>query len=113
MRKFLTVIVATIFIASLSSCGGSGSRSTKEDLQGKWEITTAIGSSSAMNIGTIYTFTDDQMSTGIAEGKFTATDSTILWNVGEIEMNYNYHFDGEFLIIEPNGSGQIFTLEYK
>jgi len=121
MRKLVNLFFGLTLVVLISSCGSGNSVDNSlppaERLQGEWEIVKAEGSSSGMNEGTIYSFEKDVMITGKGgsetKGNFIATDSTIIWEIGNMEMNYGFHFDGNNLIIEPLNSGQILTMEKK
>jgi len=120
MKKAINLLLALGFFIALMSCGNNSlaedSRSPKERLQGTWEVTQAEGAMSELNVGTTYIFDDPTMTTenGLEiSGELQASDSTILWKLETMEMNYSYHFDGNQLIIEPLNSGQVLTLTRK
>ncbi|MBN2668001.1 MAG: hypothetical protein JXR60_02130 [Bacteroidales bacterium] len=90
------------------------SLSPNERIQGSWEVIGATGAMSDLNKGTRYIFQGQDLTTsnGIEiKGQFKVNDSTIIWVLPNMEMNYTYRFEGEQLIIEPLNSGQILTLE--
>lgn len=97
----------------------SNSGAAQDKLDGKWKVTTATGDMASLNEGTPYTFVGkSKLTTGSGilanSGDITAiTDTT--FSVKFVGMsnasNYNYHFDGAKLVIEPQGSNQVLTLE--
>lgn len=120
MKKAINLVMALGLFIAMMSCGNSpvveDTRAPKERLQGSWEVTQAEGAMSELNVGTTYIFDKTKMTTenGLEiSGELQATDSTILWKLETMEMNYSYHFDGNQLIIEPLNSGQVLTLTRK
>lgn len=93
--------------------------SPKERLDGKWKIVKATGEFASMNEGTLYTFEGtEKLNTklGIIESKgkiVNIDDATfaVLFEGMQNNSNFSYHFEGDKLILEPQNSGQIFTLE--
>lgn len=113
MKDIFKILVVVISILTIYSCGSGvdSSLAPKDRIEGEWVITQAEGSMSEMNMGTIYTFENGIMTTGgAATGKYTATDSTIVWDLISMEMNYNFHFEDNVLVLELN-SGQALYLE--
>lgn len=112
-----------------SSCGNNKTNDTKSDkeatvspkerLDGQWKIVKATGEFASMNEGTMYTFEGtEKLSTklGIIESKgkiVNIDDNTfaVLFEGMQNNSNFSYHFEGENLILEPQNSGQVFTLE--
>ncbi len=131
MKTSKLIFTAMILISILSSSCGSDKKandnkndepataSPKERVDGKWKIVKATGEFASMNIGTTYTFEGtEKLSTklGIIESKgkiVNIDDSTfaVLFEGMQNNSNFSYHFEGENLILEPQNSGQIFTLE--
>jgi hypothetical protein len=102
------------------SCGNSSTKevdislSPKERIQGVWEVVDASGELSALNKGTMYIFENNLMTTanGIeVTGTFELTENHIKWVLTNMEMNYNYYYDANVLVLEPLNSGQIFRLK--
>ena len=96
----------------------SASTASQVTLDGTWKVTSATGDMASLNEGTKYIFSGDSLTTklGIIETKGTITakdDSslTVKFEGMSSESHYNYHFDGSKLVIEPQGSGQVLTLE--
>jgi len=97
----------------------SNSGAAQDKLDGKWKVTSATGDMASLNEGTPYTFVGkSKLTTGSGilanSGDITAiTDTT--FSVKFVGMsnasNYNYHFDGAKLVIEPQCSNQVLTLE--
>lgn len=124
MKKSLSVLFAVIVMAGLVvACGGIGKKSEenkapKERIIGQWEIIEASGAMSELNIGVIYTFTEDgtfKMKSGFESvGKITFLDDNgfkVFYESIDAEFVYAYKFEGENLIIEIDGSDQKFTLK--
>lgn len=119
-RLFQLLMGLSLFMLFAMSCENTASvndtRAPKEKLQGNWEVVKANGALDDINIGTEYLFEGNKMATSNGfeiSGELLATDSTILWKLETMEMNYSYHFDGNQLIIEPLNSGQVLTLTRK
>ena len=97
----------------------NNSGAAQDKLDGKWKVTTATGDMASLNEGTPYTFVGkSKLTTGSGilanSGDITAiTDTTfsVMFAGMSNASNYNYHFDGAKLVIEPQGSNQVLTLE--
>jgi len=97
----------------------SNSGAAQDKLDGKWKVTSATGDMASLNEGTPYTFVGkSKLTTGSGilanSGDITAiTDTTfsVMFAGMSNASNYNYHFDGAKLVIEPQGSNQVLTLE--
>jgi len=113
MKNVLKLSTLVFIITIMFACGSSDNSNLppQERIQGEWEIYDAEGTMSDLNKGTIYNFEGNIMTTGgVATGEFIISDSTIVWNVGTIQMNYDYHFEDENLVLELN-SGQVLYLK--
>ena len=113
MKNFVKISILVAVFITIFSCGTSTNSNLppKDRIQGEWEIFEAEGAASNLNIGTIYTFENDIMTTGgVATGKFTISDSLIVWDLGSMQMNYVYHFEDNILVLELN-SGQKLLLK--
>lgn len=108
----LSSFIAFVFLVSCSNSVNS-SLPPSQRLQGLWIIVEAEGSMAELNHGTTYLWEGTTMTTSKNDfevtGEYSATDSTITWKAGTIEMNYNYHFEENDLIIEL-GLDQKFVL---
>lgn len=127
MKTKNTILVfSTLLFFGFSSCSNSKNKEEKEQtpqerLDGKWKIIHAEGAFAEINIGTLYIFEGTSKLTtkaGIIESKGTIseiseTDFTVKFEGMQNDFNYKYHFENEFLIIEPLNSGQKFKLEKK
>lgn len=130
MKAPKLIYTAMILVTILaSSCGNNKTNDTKSDkeatvspkerLDGQWKIVKATGEFASMNEGTMYTFEGtEKLSTklGIIESKgkiVNIDDNTfaVLFEGMQNNSNFSYHFEGENLILEPQNSGQVFTLE--
>ena len=114
MKNLLKLSILVFFITAMFSCGSSVNNNLppQERLQGEWEITEAEGPSSDLNIGTIYTFKDNVMTTGgAASGRFTISDSLIVWDLGSMQMNYVFHFEENTLVLELNSGQKLFLVK--
>jgi len=91
----------------------------QDKLDGNWKIIKATGDFASLNEGILYTFVGkSKLTTGsgilASSGDITVISDTsfsVLFAGMSIESNYNYRFDGANLIIEPQGSNQVLTLE--
>lgn len=117
MKKLINLVLSAAFILTIISCGSSSVDSSlppSKRIQGTWKIVKAEGSMAEMNKGTVYKWDGTTMSTNKNDfettGSFTATDSTIVWDIKIMEMNYNYHFEENTLVINLGGD-QKFYLE--
>lgn len=86
-------------------------------LEGAWIIKRAAGIADSMNIGTVYTFSGNKLSFGkdgfVNPGATEVTDSTFSFQAdgNEYKFMYNYHFEGDTLVVEMQKSnGQIFHM---
>lgn len=125
MKKTISIIITTIVLTSFfMACGGGTKTEDKEQtavekLDGKWKIVEATGEWAELNVGTVYTFGDDDAfstSAGISvsHGTITAKDDksfTVKFDGLQSDFVYEYSFDGENMIIELGSSDQVFTLE--
>ncbi len=124
MKKSISIIIATIVLTSFFvACGGTKTEDKEqtpvEKLSGKWIIVEATGEWAELNIGTMYTFGDDDAfstSAGISvsNGTITAKDDksfTVKFDGLQNDFVYKYSFDSENMIIEAGSSDQVFTLE--
>lgn len=128
----VTVALSLLFI----SCGGSDKKQDdpakdtagtkkKDDaatgsptkLEGAWIIKRAAGIADSMNIGTVYTFSGNKLSFGkdgfVNPGATEVTDSTFSFQAdgNEYKFMYNYHFEGDTLVVEMQKSnGQVFHM---
>ncbi|MDW8296101.1 MAG: hypothetical protein RMJ97_04375 [Raineya sp.] len=102
------------------SAGSSDVKTEKSDSKpankfvGKWEIVQAEGDLAEMNKGTIYNFTEDEMSTSMARGKYTISGDTLIVNFEglQVPFKYIYKWEGEKLKLDVlNSGGQKFVLE--
>ncbi|MCS6795340.1 MAG: hypothetical protein NZ516_05220 [Raineya sp.] len=102
------------------SAGSSDAKTEKSDSKpankfvGKWEIVQAEGDLAEMNKGTIYNFTEDEMSTSMARGKYTISGDTLIVNFEglQVPFKYIYKWEGEKLKLDVlNSGGQKFVLE--
>ncbi|MBL7732967.1 MAG: hypothetical protein JNM88_17480, partial [Chitinophagaceae bacterium] len=71
----------------------------------------------SMNIGTVYTFSGNKLSFGkdgfVNPGATEVTDSTFSFQAdgNEYKFMYNYHFEGDTLVVEMQKSnGQVFHM---
>jgi hypothetical protein len=86
----------------------------KDRILGTWEVVKAEGVMDDLNVGTNYIFDGTKMTTSKGfeiTGELIASDSTILWKLENMEMNYTYQFESNTLIIYPLNSGQKLYLE--
>lgn len=126
MKHKTTFFAAVILFSMLAfSCGNEKKTeeqikvSPQEKLDGVWKIVNATGEFAEINKGTVYTFEGTQKLTtklGIIESKgaiktMSDTSFSVLFEGMQNNSNYSYHFENEKLIIEPQNSGQVFTLE--
>lgn len=92
---------------------------TPGKLDGAWEIKRAEGSMADMNIGTVYEFRGNKLSFG--QGSFTnpgsteITDTTFSFQAegNEYKFMYDYHFNGDTLVVKMQKSDQTFHLVKK
>lgn len=135
MKPVKTAMVFVLSASLLIACGGSDKKEgDKEDgkattettitdkgsaskLEGAWEIKRAEGSMESANLGTVYEFKGNKLTFG--KGGFTnpgtteITDSTFSFQAdgNEYKFMYNYHFNGDTLVVEmQNSNGQIFHM---
>ncbi len=119
MRKVINLIIVAYIAVLTMSCSNSSvdnSLPAKDRLQGTWEVVKAEGEMADLNVGANYIFEGTKMTTEKGfevSGELIATDSTIIWKLENMEMNYTYKFDGNTLVIEPLNSGQKLYLEKK
>ncbi len=110
----LFYLTFALCVLSFTSCQDKSSLPPSERLEGDWIITKTNGDPDDINLGTLYSFHDNKMSTSKndfeVKGDYTATDSTITWQLEDFEMNYSYHFNDDLLHISLSG-GQEFDLE--
>lgn len=118
MNRTINLIIIAFFLSITMSCDNhskvDSSLAPKDRIQGTWEIVKAEGVFDEINIGTNYIFDGTKMSTSKGfdiTGELIASDSTILWKLENMEMNYNYYFEDNILVIEPLNSGQKLYLE--
>lgn len=124
MKNSIKIIIAAVLLTGLFvACSGKKTenkeQTPQEKLSGQWEIVSAKGELSEMNIGTVYTFGENSaFSTklGIIEskGKISKIDDksfSVKFDEYQNEFNYKYSFDADKLIIEIANSNQVFTLE--
>ena len=108
MKNLLKLSSLVFIITIMFSCTSSDNSKLppQERIQGEWEIVNAEGAMSELNIGTIYTFKENIMTTGgAATGEFSISDSLITWDLGNMQMRYVFHFEDNTLVLELN-SGQ-------
>lgn len=133
--NWLKQVPAIFCIAILiSACGGKDKKSesgpknesisatnpSAGKLDGSWEIMRAEGQMADLNVGTVYEFKGDKLSFGKGgfknPGSTVITDSTFSFQAdgNELKFMYNYHFNGDTLVVEVQGSnGQIFHMVKK
>lgn len=110
MKKIISIIIISIVMTACT-------KNSKPTLAGDWEIVKAEGTFAEDNLGTHYIFEKEQFT--MAKGDFKnpaktiITDSTFTWDNGSMVSEFNYHFDGDKLMVSPKGSDQVFTLEKK
>ncbi len=83
---------------------------------GEWEIIEAEGDMASLNKGVVYTFTNDEMSTSMAKGKYSISGDTLIVNFEGLQAPFKYMFkwEGEKLKLDVlNSGGQKFLLEKK
>ncbi|GAB4123858.1 MAG: hypothetical protein OHK0045_03930 [Raineya sp.] len=83
---------------------------------GSWEIIEAQGDMAELNKGVIYTFTNDEMSTSMAKGKYSLSGDTLIVNFEGLQQPFKYivGWDGEKMKLDLLSSGgQKFVLEKK
>ncbi len=81
---------------------------------GKWEIVQAEGDMAELNKGTVYNFTETEMSTSMAKGKYSISGDTLIVNFEGMQAPFKYLFkwEGEKLKLDVlNSGGQKFLLE--
>ncbi|MFA7314786.1 MAG: hypothetical protein WC025_02535 [Candidatus Magasanikbacteria bacterium] len=92
---------------------------SQDKLDGKWKVTTATGDLAIYNKGVLYAF-DGKAKLTVGSGALvnsgditaiTDTSFSVQFTGMTTTSNYNYHFDGANLVIEPQGSNQVLTLE--
>jgi len=132
MRKITLSMTMLMVLCAFIACGGKdkkdadkkeGETTTEKTstdsgpatkLEGAWEIKRAIGSSGAidsMNIGTVYEFKGNKLTFGQGSfqnpGTTIITDSTFSFQAdgNELKFGYHYHFNGDTLVVEMDGSG--------
>ncbi len=135
MKSVKTIFAILLSGSLLTACGGSDKKegdteegkttteTTTSDngpaskLEGAWEIKRAEGSMESANLGTVYEFKGNKLSFG--KGGFTnpgnteVTDSTFSFQAegNDYKFMYNYHFNGDTLVVEmQNSNGQIFHM---
>lgn len=117
MKKLVNLFLSATIALAFVSCGSGVDSSIPpaERIHGAWKIVKAEGSMAELNEGTVYKWAGNMMTTSKNDfdvtGEYLATDSTILWKAGTIEMNYGYHFEDNKLVIELTGGDQKFFLE--
>ncbi len=136
--RLLNTTMAILFAASLlTACGdkdkkdgnnkdaGTKTETTTGDyssfgkLEGAWEIKRAEGSMSSMNVGTVYTFKRSKLTLGKEgfnnPGSTVITDSTFSFQAdgNEYKFMYDYHFNGDTLVVSMQTSGQLFHMVKK
>ncbi len=136
MQYIKSILALIISAAIFISCGGdskkeasgekaqqpSGENSPKgtgiaSKLEGAWEIKRAEGMMSETNVGTVYEFQGNKLSFGKGDyknpGTTVVTDSTFSFQAdgNELVFMYDYHFNGDTLVVEMQKSGgQIFHM---
>lgn len=134
----LSFFAAAILIAAGFSCSNNGKKDTPttspdvqnetkttsagapSKLEGTWIIRRAEGSMAEMNTGTEYQFSGNKLSFGkdgyLNPGHSEITDSTFSFQAdgNEYRFMYDYHFNGDTLVISMQKSGgQVFHLVKK
>ena len=133
MKQFLALTFSALTIIS---CGGDSKKEENKDkpdkpaeevatatngsaskLEGAWEIKRAEGMMPEANVGTVYEFSGNKLSFGKGEyknpGTTIVTDSTFSFQAdgNELVFMYDYHFNGDTLVVEMQKSGgQIFHM---
>lgn len=116
MSVFLKIYILSIIF--LISCNSSNMKDSnpKERIQGQWKVVEAEGAFAEENIGTNYIFEGNVMKTSSDAGGFEITgamqlsDTSVVWTLENMEMNYLYRFEDDKLVLELN-SGQVLKLK--
>lgn len=119
LQMLAIATIAIVFVSCGNSTSSNNAGTPQEKLDGEWKIIKATGDYASTNEGTMYIFEGvSKLTTKLGiiktEGNITQiSDSTIAVKFQGLQndFNYNYHFEGQSLIIEPLNSGQVFTLE--
>ena len=83
---------------------------------GSWEIIEAQGDMAELNKGVVYTFTNEEMSTSMAKGKYSISGDTLIVNFEGLQQPFKYivGWEGEKMKLDVLNSGeQKFVLEKK
>jgi len=119
MRKVINLIIVAYIAVLTMSCSNSSvdnSLPAKERIQGQWKVVEAEGAFAEENIGTNYIFEGNVMKTSSDAGGFEITgamqlsDTSVVWTLENMEMNYLYRFEDDKLVLELN-SGQVLKLK--
>jgi len=115
MSSFLKIyILSFIFFTSCNS-DNMKNLTPKERIQGHWKVVEAEGAFAEENIGTNYIFEGNVMKTSSDAGYEIAgslhlSDTSVVWTLENMEMNYLYRFKDDKLVLELN-SGQVLKLK--
>lgn len=136
MRYIKSILALIISAAIFISCGEDSKKEEKGEkaqqpslensptssglaskLDGAWEIKRAEGMMSEANVGTVYEFHGNKLSFGKGDfknpGTTVVTDTTFSFQAdgNELVFMYDYHFNGDTLVVEMQKSGgQIFHM---
>lgn len=136
MHYLKQILALTCSVIILVSCGGDSKKEESKDkpdmsagevtttgsgsagkLEGAWEIKRAEGMMPEANVGTVYEFNGNKLSFGKGDyknpGTTVVTDSTFSFQAdgNELVFMYDYHFNGDTLVVEMQKSGgQIFHM---
>ncbi len=123
--KLLKAIIGLLFTGIiLTTCGEKDKKEDHKTLRGKlegaWEIKRAEGIMGPQNVGAIYEFKGNKVTCRqqgfIIPGTTLINDSTFTFQQDGQEMKsmYNYHFNGDTLVVvPPNNVGQVFYMVKK
>ena len=131
MRTLLTILLVSV---ALTGCGADDGAEVAEApaadsgesvevieddapvVAGKWEVIEVTRGQDIANTGTVYEFgSDGSMTTSSGmmsiEGSYSVVGDTLVMNLGGIEMNALFSFDGDMLVYEILNGDQIFLME--
>jgi len=134
MGLFKTSAVIVFMMMLMIGCAGKDKKTDDKEnsetagndigpagkLNGVWEIKRAEGDMASMNEGTTYEFNGEKLLLGKAgfvnPGKTEITDTTFSFQADDnnYKFMYEYHFNGDTLVVKMQGGGdQVFYMVKK
>ena len=131
MRALLGILLVSVALAGCGAGDGAEVAEAPESesgesvevveddapiVTGTWEVIEVTRGEDISNTGTVYEFgSDGSMTTSSGmmsiEGTYIVVGDTLAMNLGGIEMNALFSFDGNMLVYEILNGDQIFLME--